>query len=368
MMDVGLISWHDHENIGSNLQSYALLKTITDLGYSCEYINYSTIIKNKKNMFKTNIKLNIDKLRFFLPKKIYKDISIRYSVYQFQKRYIKKSKRYTERNITLTNNKYKMFLSGSDQIWAPNVFDKNLMLSFANEEKYKASYASSIGLNSIPKELIKYYIDNLSKYSAISVREEQGKIILEEILNREVKVVLDPTLLLSNNEWRKLENVSAVTSNKYIFCYFLSENKKMREIVKELGKKHNLEIIIYSKYLSDKEYCDKHIDFFGPYEWLAYVDLAQCIFTDSYHGVLLSLNLNKQFYCFKRFNDNDKLCQNSRLYQIINKFDLNNQLIEKNKEINFNEKIDYSRVNKIIDEERKYSIYYLKMILKEGCK
>lgn len=59
----------------------------------------------------------------------------------------------------------------------------------------------------------------INKFNNVSVREEQGKKIIKELYNKDVKVVLDPTLLLTKDEWINSLNIKA-NKDKYILCYF----------------------------------------------------------------------------------------------------------------------------------------------------
>jgi polysaccharide pyruvyl transferase WcaK-like protein len=117
---------------------------------------------------------------------------------QFKQKYFKQTKVYFDNDeLKELNSKFDIFVCGSDQIWAPSVFDKAYFLEFVNS-KYKFSYAASLGLNMIPNELKKEYHDLLLDFDSVSVREKKGQDLLKE-LGVNSTVVLDPTFLLNKN-------------------------------------------------------------------------------------------------------------------------------------------------------------------------
>ena len=64
-------------------------------------------------------------------------------------------------------------------------------------------------------------IQKIKMFDNISVREKTLKDYIEKISNKKAEVVLDPTFLLSEEDWLKIANSKIVPSKKYIFCYFL---------------------------------------------------------------------------------------------------------------------------------------------------
>lgn len=333
-IDIGILSWHDHDNIGSNLQAYALQHTIIDLGYTCEYVNYKTYTLDK-NILKSFVKSYIARIRPSL--KEYIPERYRYESLTFQKKYLRQSQLYTDENIKDANGKYNIFMSGSDQIWAPNVFNPVYMLSFVDDETPKYSYASSIGLNKIPEDLFSQYKFLLSRFDRIGIREEKGKEILDE-LGLNSTTVLDPTYLVECETWLKMTEGYPSIEN-VIFCYFLSDNSEMRKCAFEISQKLKCPLVILSKYSEDNVY--KHYYLMGPSRFIALIKSAKLVLTDSFHGMSMAIIFRKNFYVFKRFEDTDPFSQNSRILNILEKFGLGNRLVEK--EITEIENIEYEK-------------------------
>jgi hypothetical protein len=148
----------------------------------------------------------------------------------FQNRYLKQSKLFQDKwKINKVKNKYDVIVSGSDQIWAPNVFNPVYMGDFKkSKNQKKISYAASIGLSDIPESLIDTYKELLSDFDHVSVREETGKELLLNSCDCKSKVVLDPTLLLNTTQYDKLLKKVQNIKQPYVFCYFLNKNHKYR--------------------------------------------------------------------------------------------------------------------------------------------
>jgi len=126
---------------------------------------------------------------------------------------------------------------GSDQIWSPIFYDPHYYLDFVDNDTKKISYAPSFGVSDIYEEGVKKGIEKLlNRFENISVREEQGKEIIKEICDKNVEIVLDPTLLITKEEWIKLFEIKEdKNKDNYILCYFLESNKKYLKVAKELS-------------------------------------------------------------------------------------------------------------------------------------
>jgi len=362
-MKVAIVTWFHYKNYGTALQCVALNNKIKQLGYDCDILNYIPVLKNNKKFLdriSNGIRWRIEKLLL----KLYKnDISIRN----------KKFDKFINENITFSdyiknnniledqNKKYDTFVCGSDQIWAPNNLDGIYYLNFVNQNKNKIAYAPSIGLNSIPDDSIEKVKKWVIRFNHLSVRERQGAEIIEKLTGKKCKCVLDPTLLETAEQWRKI--AKKIKKRKpYLLCYFLTENDYYWKYVKQIAKKRNLDIVLVP--IECKSYFRlgvKKETKCGPKEFISLIDNADFICTDSFHGTIFSINLNKDFYCFKRFKDNDKICQNSRIYNILNIVKLEDRLISSKSKIDLNNlKIkDYNSINKILDSERKKSLTFL---------
>lgn len=364
MGKIGIITIYGNINYGSKLQSYALQRTLEKLGYYGEniIINISGQKNQRKKLWSvirkpTIIFKFISRTKYHKRAKLFDD---------YLKNNINVSE-FTVKDIQTANQHgiqhYYKYICGSDQIWAPNQFNENYFLSFVSDIGNKIAYAPSIGLPKIPKELIVKYKELIGRIDFVSIREEDGANIIKRITGKEVPVVVDPTLLLAKDDWRK-HSISPKVKSPYILCYFLGSNKNHRRWVEKLSKKTGYEIFVLPFATYDFYWGDKRIFEAGPREFLGLVDGAEIICTDSFHGMLFSINLNKEFYSFLRFKEGDKLNQNSRVLNFLEKLNLKNRIVDLNVNNDY-EPIKWSQVNSQIEAERAKSLEFLKQSLRE---
>lgn len=362
---VAVLTWHYYKNFGSALQAYALQEVLTGLGYYVKIIDYRNPKYGKISKPKDLLKVVLVKV-FRINNFINKKIDASYSSYYIK--HLKLTKLVQNVDILPSfKKKFDIFVCGSDQIWAPNVFNPTYFLDFIDNDTKKISYAASIGLNNIDNNLVPEYKRLLSRFYAISVRESTGAELLRNECNISADVVIDPTLLLDSNEWIKLENKPFLhIVDKYIFCYFLNDMHNYGESVRKFASENGYEVIGVSKNTSDKNWMEIIPEDVGPQEFIWLIHNADVIFTDSYHGTIFSLLFHKKFLTFERFASDDKICQNSRIYQLIDYFDIKDNVISltEAKELKPTS-VDYNKFDKKLYELRNYSLNFLKKSLEE---
>lgn len=367
MKKVGIATWFNN-NYGSVMQAVALRTIIDDLGYESYLINYKAPIKTfseKRN--------NINTLLFKLHQKIqyYKITPIlsenqrlKFDDFVFETGRISNLVS-NDDEIMRLNNVFDAFVCGSDQIWSPVNYDKFYYLSFVENEKKIIAYAPSIGIltfdNNIVKKEMKYYI---SRFKYISVREKSGKRFIEKLCGKSPEVVLDPTLLLDNTRWLEFANNEYICpSKKYILCYFLGDSKKYNNTIIKLSEHENMDIVVIPFCKQQLNQKNIVIDI-GPKEFITLFANASFVLTDSFHGLAFSLIFRKNFSVFKRFRDEDKHNQNTRIYNLLSLLDLDYKVSDASDSIEMILKsIDYINVESRIETMRCKSLDYLKKSL-----
>lgn len=313
---VGIVTWYNSDNYGSQLQAYALSWVCNSLGYEANMVTTShyPVLKRVTDILLYRIN-PINRVTFS---------KITDQKQNFTKKYL--------REYYLNVNKpsfakYKNMICGSDQIWAPNQYNPFFMLSFVPEEVNKISYAASIGLEEIPDNLVDNYKKYIGRINHVSVREDKGKKLLEDRCGIEATVVCDPTLLAKKEAWDKIKKKSPIKS-KYLFCYFLRKDHKYKDLVKEYAEQKGLEIYGISDNPKDGEWMHilSHRQV-GPCEFIGLVEGSYAVITDSYHGAIFSMLYHKQFVLFERFDSGDKICQNSRIEQLKKYFNIGGNIV-----------------------------------------
>jgi len=366
-------------NYGTFLQAFATQAVIRNLGYETEILNIDSVIsdvrRSRKKYFLKQI-LNLPELKSYrntFAAIIAKRLNRKYRLYitsrencfkAFGEKYFDIGKQFTSwSDLSHHCEDFSSIIVGSDQLWRPaNIAGNFYTLNFVPESVNKVSYATSFGINEIrknQKEICKLF---LNRIQYLSCREESGARIIHELTGRNAVVVADPTLLLSKNEWDRYVSNTPIIQGDYIFVYLLASNKTARHFVKNLADSSSCKIIGVlhgAGYINgDDRFVDYAPDNIGPFEFLNLIKYAKYICTDSFHGCVFSLLFEKNFFAFKRFSDKDKMSTNTRVTDLLTKFNLCDRLVEDYNSIILNE-IDYTKVNESICGFRNYSMSFL---------
>lgn len=366
-MKVGIMTWFQYHNYGTALQVTAISKAIEKLGHSPYIINYHTngqiVKKNNEGIIREGCIRCYQRVgnhfyqRYELPEreKCFDD---------FYREYLK----FTNPcdvlpQLEKLNNQYDVFICGSDQVWAPSLYNPHYYLDFVYDENRMIAYAPSVGLSDIADENIRRRIkENVSRFAYLSTREKSGSKMLSELIQRPVATVLDPTLLLSNKVWNLYESSFAKDKKPYMLVYMLGKREEYWSVIGKIAKHLSLEIKIIPVFYKDLKRKGCIEEPVGPKDFLSLIHNAAYVCTDSFHGLAFSVNYNKNFTVFERFKSNDKLSQNSRIYNLLDILELENRLYSKNYQ-SCDVEIKYEKVNCLLETERSNSLNYLKSAL-----
>ena len=351
MKKVGILTINDDENYGNRLQNYAVQKKLEDNDMLIE-----TICNQRNNI---GLKSIIKKIKKCIKKVINIKKFGRYNQFMEFNKNIKYSNIHIDANHIPNKlaEKYDYFITGSDQVWNPNFGRMSDIdfLTFAPKEK-RNSFSASFGISEIPLEMKEYYKQRLEGLNNISVREEAGKKIVEDLTGRkDIQVLVDPTMLLTAEEWDKVsKKPKQLKNDKYILNYFLGELSEIRK--KEIDRiaiENNCEII---------NILDKNSPFYqtGPSEFLYLEKNAFLICTDSFHSSVFAILYNRPFIVFDR--EDSLVSMNSRIETLINKFNLKNRKFT-GRITEENLKHDYTEAYEILEKERKKSDDFLRKAL-----
>ena len=341
MKKIGILTLNGNNNYGNKLQNYALLSYLKNIGFDVETIWF-------KDNFKNYIKNTIKK---------YMPINNKYKrINKFDKFTIKYLNRVFYKNNKI-ENLYDYFIVGSDQVWNYNLdtFNDNYLLTFSKDKNKNISYSASFGLSNLDKNIEEKFINGLNNFKNISVREEKGKSIVEALINREdVQVLIDPTMLLSSEDWDKISKKPKQLKNinkKYILIYFLGRlSSDKRNIIEKFAKENDFDII---------DVYDKNNSFYniGPEEFLYLEKNASLICTDSFHSAVFAILYNRPFISFNR-DEIGTEGMSSRLDTLLDKFNLSERKYSGDIDLN-SLKINYVKTNEILSLERKKANLFL---------
>lgn len=260
-------------------------------------------------------------------------------------------------------------LVGSDQLWRPaNIAGNFYTLNFVPEEINKVAYATSFGLKSVRENQKEIAAAFLNRIQYLSSREESGVQIIRELTGRDAQLVCDPTLLLSHEEWERYVSHEPIIDGEYILMYLLGDNQQHRRYVKKLAEMSHCKVVGVlhgAGYIhGDEKMVDEAPTDIGPFEFLNLVKHAKYICTDSFHGCVFATIFQRNFYVFKRFSDKDKMSTNTRVTNLLSRFELMDRLVEDSFQLEM-KAIDYDRVNGLVREFRETSYAYLAEALED---
>lgn len=263
-----------------------------------------------------------------------------------------------------------LFITGSDQIWNPfcGGYNPMMFLEFVNDGTKCVAYSSSISLPEIPVSVKERMGRELKKFSHIAVREQRSVELLSELLHRDdIKLVVDPTYLLTAEEWEEFGNRAEIefpVPDKYIFCYFVGAKRvdvyeQMVQDVKQFtGIKDVITLECYNRdwnYGNGRLYKDA-----GPYEWVYLLKHASYVCMDSFHATVYALKFQKEFVHAMKNDDRETGSQNTRMYDILSRYGILYKNYTASGDNGWQRQVDYWHLTPLIEKEIKDSMDYLK--------
>ena len=367
-MKVDIITLHRVTNFGSMLQTYATQRSIEKLGYETEVIDFVPEgLSFKRACFPRNDAPLVKKLIKFLPLLVVNTFQF-IILNAFIRKYIHLSnqsfRRFSELNKASIDAD--IYLSGSDQVWNtqnnnPSDDYKAYFLGFTPRNKLRVAYAGSFGKNSFSEGESSVIKEYLSRYNYISVREDEGLKILEQFGIYSGLHVLDPTLLLTGEEWRQFVSKKKAPKSGYVFVYNLNRNAMLKQVAKAVADEKGLRIVNFADSLdfingATNRFFNTALDFIN------HVAFADYVVTDSFHGTAFSLNLNRQVIVVRAPRYNTRIESLLRLaglldVRLVDSVDAGLKVSR--------EPIDYGKVNVILDDARRVSYGFLEKALND---
>ena len=297
-MKIGIVTYHRTNNYGAVMQALATRFVLEEMGHEVYYVDYwpdyhkdSYKIFNYRKFIGSNLKGKIKQL-----------ISI-IRDYNSKKKRIENFEEFFQTYIypycRQIDESFDVVVYGSDQIWRkqkalgaynPFYFGKNEL-----KTKHHVAYAASMGIlpdNDTDKAEIKELVAHLGK---ISVREDDLRQLLLSLGATDVMLSLDPTLLLTSNEWDKFLPTETYTGEKYALLYSMGSNAFNIKEVEKFTNSKGLKLIILRGYATTKE-TETNITSAGPYEFIRLIRNAEYVFSSSFHGLAFSIIYGKQFF------------------------------------------------------------------------
>lgn len=325
---IGTITFHWATNYGAIMQAYALQKYLKKLDKETEIIDY---LPFRMNTIQKMSKLFSRDVSFFSKER---------KLNKFRKNELILSKKRYKDNKSLIDcaNNYDVIICGSDQIWNESFTNSaegkptlSYFLNFANDAK-KIAYAVSFGTDKLSDKTKSVIRPELENFFKISVRENTGKEILSD-LDINSQVVLDPALLLSQEDYNELLENKTMPKPQKVFSYIIHNNQtKAVKISNYLKTKYKEEI--------KGSYYDVNC---GLYEWLHDIKKAGIVITNSFHGMVFSIIFNTPFIVVPVENSG----MNDRITTLLGSLGLENRMLTE---------VDYTLIDKLTSEKIDWTI------------
>ena len=369
-MKIALLTMTFNNKYGGYLQAYSLMESLKKLGHEPELL----FVQLQNNDFKSSIKKYLKKyvLGYLKPKWNYERYqnTIEKNTNYFSDTYIlpKTKPIYNKNDFLQYEDKYNAYIIGSDQVWRPTMYkyiDEAFFGFVKNKNATLLSYAASFGLDTweYTDEQTNRFKEQLKRFRAISVREDSGIHLCKRYFESEVEHVLDPTMLLSIEEYRNIiVKENEPKSKGELLTYILDETEEKIYLKELISKELDLKIFAVNVKSKDPEEKLEDRIYSTVTSWLRGFDDAKYIVTDSFHGCVFSILFNKPFIVY-----GNKRRGMSRFDSLLKMFDLEDRLVVTKEDITIDKikkEIDWIEVNKKLKKYINDSIEYLKTNLK----
>ena len=367
-MRAGLITFHFAHHYGAQLQALATMKAIQSLGHDCEIIDYRLPHTTRTNqLFKKSgsVRGMASDAHTALHYAAFKRRFDRFEAFVAEEMALS-ARRYTSVDqLRAEPPRYDVYVAGSDQIWNPFIFadkqfDPAFLLDFGGEGR-RIAYAPSLGVPRLPEDKAAELRRFLAPFSALSVREKRGQVVLQEAAGRDARVVLDPTLLLNGEDWGKLANPDR-RKNPYILCYFVSDPGEAAPYALALSQKTGWPIVQLAGARRKIDGASELVFDAGPREFLALFRDAAAVVTNSFHGAAFSLQFKKNFFTSMSPKERSEPTF-SRIYSLLSRLGCADRIIGLDTTAPLEAEMDYDQVYARLEEARADSLAYLKAAL-----
>ncbi|MCI9440775.1 MAG: polysaccharide pyruvyl transferase family protein [Ruminococcus sp.] len=374
---IGILTFYWADDYGAMLQAYALKRCLEKVSKTrVEIIPYTSARLEGRYWFfpvtgrKKGEKINYIFLwgRFFTNVCYFRSfLRRRRNMRAFRRRHLTR-KPASGNADRLSLQKYSCIFVGSDQVWNPEITigldDVYLGNIKERGDCIWAAYGASFGGDSLPAKYDKEFSGSVGhNFSDISLREKSAVPFVKKFFHGNVTDVLDPALLLERKEWEQIGKLPA--RKDYILFIYTEYNEQMLQYLQKLAKELEKKVVQLSMPWPGQrtDWADLEIEG-GPSEYIGFFRNAGCVVTNSFHGMVFSILMEKNFLVFSH---SDK---NARMEDLMEKLELKTRLVERGRVPAKGEMmraIDWRHVGQLLERERGYSVRFIEKILSGKC-
>lgn len=367
-MKIGIITKHGIQNYGSFAQAYALQRTLEGLGHTVEIIDYK--YPNAAHPSHLTMKARLLKaantaLKNLLGLKGWR-LNARYQA--CFRTYYRLSRPYpTVAALVADPPQYDVYVSGSDQIWRPELTngDPMFFLAFAPRGAKRVALASSFGCVTIPETLRAAYAAHLNAYDSLAVREASGVRLVKELTGRTATQMIDPSMLLTGDEWRTVARPSTIRG-RYVVCYGSKEKAAVNRLAHRYASAHGCRVVrIVGNFFDWFRRDERYVIDAGPREWMGLIAGAEMAFVGgSFHGTVFATLFSVPFVTVLTGNAD----QDSRQLDLVRLLGTERCAVEAKAvdAVDFAEvraALDFARINRRVGELRAEAMRFMREAL-----
>ena len=375
---IGILTFHNSHNCGSMLQALALQTVLRNrFGVDNEIIDFSN--SGQSAMYSPFWKVTGVKsvVKNALWATVYPQIKRQIRAYEaFEHDYFKlsPSSYHEDSELAALDGVYNKFITGSDQVWNIRCMDADdaYYLDFVkNSGKY--AYAVSFGANNpfADSKLAGHYQDLVNDFDRVSVREQNAKRWVKAATGRDVPMCLDPTMLLSQEEWGRTVHFKSepIIKGDYIFYYCFSISQEIASFLHKVSKRTGIPVYFFEPKEWALRCCWKNrihlVSEYGPEAFLNYIKYATMVFTTSFHGTAFSTLFHKDFwYIDSGHNDpakDDRAISFLTQLELMERYQTTDKLLS----TDLRAKPDYTRSDAALGKLRQEAFDYLGKIVND---
>lgn len=369
-MKIIITTPYEGANYGTRIQATALFTYLQNLGHEVFFMKdfcvTSFMLKHPSLLFSRMInRLTLHKRRkFWHP--------VPYSISDSRKERLDEFSRDNYKQIIINSKKKwkriiennAIFIVGSDILWQPaNGYPSRYFLDFVYYSPLtRLAYGPSLGAQSLPKKYYRAYKKYLSGFKFIGMREQAAANLMSSIIDKEVYKVVDPSMLLTTDEWDSFANkakISIPLEEKYVLCYFVMNDPKYWQYVAKATEQLGMQVVVLPMHSLDEEQPYTIVKDGTPYEFIYLIKNASVIITDSFHASVMSFLYNREFYTLTR----TRIDENEKYRDLFQRYSLSSRFVTDETRFVRETNTDYSLGKRVFDNDRMESIRLINSFL-----
>ena len=342
-MRIAIITFHRAYNCGAMLQAWALKTVLERMGHTVEFPVCNHVGETRRWKFDM---IGDNKRGFDVVKSLVGRFLL--NVMSIPCEDILRARYKNFRAVNLREREcapsdftkyYDAVVVGSDQVWSVKHTNDEAPLFFAETIPAvlrKIAYAASYGDKPLDEEAAKQVASSLNRFSAVSVREPLAKEQLSALSDKKIDVTLDPTLLLTADDYAVIETTPTSLSKPYLFMYTLSTSHFFVNTAKTLSRRLGVKCVIAPCYQYTRFGAAKGLTYsISPDRLVGWARGAKYVLAGSFHGTVMGVMFRKPFLSLRDQIDEYE----SRPAALLNMMGCSNRLVNQETSIDRMEKL-----------------------------